>query len=55
MLLTLVVVYLLITIAIGLLAAKRVKSSADFAVAGRHLPLAMIVTTLIKPLKPLPK
>lgn len=45
MLLTLVVVYLLITIAIGLLAAKRVKSSADFAVAGRHLPLAMIVTT----------
>jgi len=44
-LLTLVIVYLLITIAIGLLAAKRVKSSADFAVAGRHLPLAMIVTT----------
>jgi SSS family transporter len=37
--------YLLITIAIGLVAAKRVKSSADFAVAGRHLPLAMIVTT----------
>jgi SSS family transporter len=28
-----------------LLAAKRVKSSADFAIAGRHLPLAMIVTT----------
>jgi solute:Na+ symporter, SSS family len=44
-LLTLVFVYLLITIAIGLLAAKRVKNSADFAVAGRHLPLAMIVTT----------
>jgi Na+/proline symporter len=44
-LLTLVIAYLLITIAIGLLAAKRVKSSADFAVAGRHLPLAMIVTT----------
>jgi SSS family transporter len=35
----------LITIAIGLVAAKRVKSSADFAIAGRHLPLAMIVTT----------
>ncbi|MEY5097653.1 MAG: hypothetical protein RJA36_372 [Pseudomonadota bacterium] len=45
MLLTLVIAYLLVTIAIGLLAAKRVKSSADFAVAGRHLPLAMIVTT----------
>ncbi len=45
MLLTLVIVYLLVTIAIGLMAAKRVKNSADFAIAGRHLPLAMIVTT----------
>ena len=45
MLLTLVIAYLLVTIAIGLLAAKRVKTSADFAIAGRHLPLAMIVTT----------
>jgi solute:Na+ symporter, SSS family len=45
MLLTLVFVYLAITIAIGLLAAKRVKNSADFAVAGRHLPLVMIITT----------
>jgi SSS family transporter len=44
-LLTLVIVYLLVTIAIGLMAAKRVKNSADFAIAGRHLPLAMIVTT----------
>ena len=45
MLLTLVFVYLLVTIAIGLMAAKRVKSSADFAIAGRHLPLVMIITT----------
>jgi len=45
MLLTLVIVYLLITIAIGLWAAKRVKNTADFAIAGRHLPLVMIVTT----------
>ncbi len=45
MLLTLVLVYLLVTIAIGLLAAKRVKNSADYAIAGRHLPLIMIVTT----------
>ena len=45
MLLTLVIVYLLITIAIGLFAAKRVKNSADFAIAGRKLPLIMIVTT----------
>jgi SSS family solute:Na+ symporter len=44
-LLTLVIVYLLITIAIGLMAAKRVHNSADFAIAGRHLPMAMIVTT----------
>ena len=45
MLLTLVIAYLLVTIAVGLVAAKRVKTSADFAIAGRHLPLAMIVTT----------
>ena len=45
MLLTLVIFYLLVTIAIGLMAAERVKNSADFAIAGRHLPLAMIVTT----------
>ena len=45
MLLTLVFAYLLITIAIGLMAAKRVHNTADFAIAGRHLPLAMIVTT----------
>jgi SSS family transporter len=44
-LLILVIAYLLITIAIGLLAAKRVKNSADFAIAGRNLPLVMIVTT----------
>ncbi|HEY0721166.1 MAG TPA: sodium:solute symporter family protein [Gammaproteobacteria bacterium] len=45
MLLTLVMLYLLGTIAIGLWAAKRVKNTADFAIAGRHLPLIMIVTT----------
>jgi len=45
MLLTLVTVYLLVTIAIGLMAAKRVQNASDFAIAGRHLPMAMIVTT----------
>ena len=45
MLLTLVIAYLLVTIAIGLAAARRVKSSADFAIAGRHLPISMIITT----------
>jgi len=44
-LLTLVIVYLLITIVIGLWAARRVKNTADFAIAGRHLPMFMIVTT----------
>jgi SSS family transporter len=44
-LLTLVIVYLLVTIAIGLYAARRVKNSADYAIAGRNLPLVMIVTT----------
>src|SRR3954471_18633771 len=45
MLLAFVVAYLLATIAIGLWAAKRVKNTTDFAIAGRHLPLYMIVTT----------
>ena len=45
MLLTLVFIYLLITIAIGLWAARRVKTTTDFAIAGRNLPLFMIITT----------
>ncbi len=45
MLLTLVIVYLLITIGIGRYAAKRVKNTTDFAIAGRRLPLVMVITT----------
>ena len=45
MLMAFVVVYLLGTIGVGLWAAKRVRTTADFAVAGRHLPLVMIITT----------
>jgi SSS family solute:Na+ symporter len=45
MLLTLVFLYLFATIGIGLWAAKRVKNTADFAIAGRNLPLVMIITT----------
>jgi SSS family transporter len=45
MLLGFVFLYLLVTIAIGLWAARRVKNTADYAIAGRHLPLIMIVTT----------
>jgi len=44
-LLYMVIAYLFVTIGVGLWAAKRVKNTADFAVAGRHLPLFMIVTT----------
>jgi SSS family transporter len=40
-----VVLYLLGTLAIGLYAGMRVKTSADFALAGRSLPLVMIITT----------
>jgi len=46
MLVTSVVVYLLVTIAIGLWAARRVANSKDFVVAGRRLPLYMTVTTV---------
>jgi Na+/proline symporter len=41
MLVSFIVLYLLASIAIGLLAARRVHNTADFAVAGRTLPLAM--------------
>lgn len=44
-LLGLVVLYLLGTLAIGVYAGTRIKNSADFAIAGRSLPLAMIITT----------
>ena len=40
-----VALYLLASVAIGLYAATRVKNTADYAVAGRSLPLIMIVTT----------
>lgn len=45
MLLTLVFLYLLVTIIVGLYAARRVKNTTDYAIAGRNLPLIMIVTT----------
>ena len=45
MLLTFIALYLLASVAIGLYAARRVKNTADFAVAGRHLPMYMIITT----------
>ena len=44
-LITFVVLYLLGTLALGVWAGTRIKNTADFAIAGRHLPLAMVVTT----------
>jgi solute:Na+ symporter, SSS family len=46
MLITFVVAYLLVTITIGLLAARRVHGAKDFLVAGRSLPLYMNVATV---------
>jgi SSS family transporter len=44
-LLTFVIVYLVATMAIGVYAGTRIRNTADFAVAGRSLPLAMVITT----------
>ena len=46
MLIWFVVIYLAISIGIGLLAAMRVKSAKDYAVAGRHLPLPVVMATV---------
>jgi len=40
-----VVIYLLGTLALGLWAGTRIKNSTDFAIAGRRLPLVMVITT----------
>ena len=46
MLIASVVLYLLVTIGIGLWAAKRVHNSKDYLVAGRSLPLYMSAATV---------
>ncbi len=46
MLLWFVVLYLLVSIGIGLFAATRVHTAKDFAVAGRHLPLPVVTATV---------
>ena len=45
MLISFIVLYLVVSIAIGLYAATRVKNTADYAVAGRSLPLAVVIAT----------
>src|SRR5881397_3382674 len=44
-LITFVVLYLLGTLGLGVWAGTRIKNTSDFAIAGRSLPLIMIVTT----------
>src|SRR4051812_14008438 len=44
-LISFVVLYLLGTLSLGVWAGTRIKNTADFAIAGRRLPLVMVVTT----------
>ncbi len=44
-LISFVVLYLLGTLAVGVWAGTRIKNTSDFAIAGRSLPLIMVVTT----------
>jgi Na+(H+)/acetate symporter ActP len=46
MLIWFVVIYLLVSVAIGLYAATRVHNTKDFAVAGRCLPLPVVTATV---------
>ena len=44
-LLSFVILYLLGTMAIGMYAGKRIKNTSDFALAGRSLPVFLVITT----------
>lgn len=44
-LLAFVILYLVGTMCIGIYAGTRIKNTTDFAIAGRSLPLAMVITT----------
>lgn len=46
MLLGFVIAYWVISVAIGLWAARRVHNTRDFAIAGRHLPFYMVTATV---------
>ncbi|RRD57447.1 sodium:solute symporter [Comamonadaceae bacterium OH2545_COT-014] len=45
MLVSFIVLYMLVSVAVGLYAARRVHNTADYAVAGRSLPLAVVIAT----------
>lgn len=46
MLIWFVVLYIAVSVGIGLYASLRVKTAADYVVAGRHLPLPFIIATV---------
>ena len=46
MLIWFVILYVLVSISIGLFAATRVKTTKDYAVAGRHLPMPVVMATV---------
>lgn len=46
MLIWFVIAYIIISVAVGLLAAKRVHNVKDYAVAGRSLPLPVVIATV---------
>ncbi|HEU4502693.1 MAG TPA: sodium:solute symporter family protein [Nitrospira sp.] len=46
MVLIFVIIYLLISVSIGLLAATRVHNTKDFAIAGRSLPVPIVMATV---------
>lgn len=46
MLIGFVIAYLVVSIAVGLYAATRVKNSTDYVAAGRHLPLYIVTATV---------
>lgn len=46
MLITFVILYLMVSVGIGLYASTRVHNAKDFAVAGRHLPLPIVTATV---------
>ena len=46
MLIWFVVLYIAVSVGIGLYASRRVKNTADYVVAGHHLPLPFIIATV---------
>lgn len=46
MLLWFVIIYWIISVGVGLWAARRVRTTSDFAIAGRHLPFYMVTATV---------